>query len=496
MEPESQDAQRASAVSDRRPPVHAHESRPNLSSEPCIVNGRYRTFATWQSTADVMTYAAEDLTVSGRRVDLKVLCGEFAANAEFVAAVHEQARLLSKSESAHESIARVYGCDVTEDGKLVVIVERVEGRTLREVLDTGALDSYSAVLIASQVGEALDDLHSNGIVHGELRPECVVVVRTDDGNETVKLVGVELTAAHRTALGLRTRDVSPYVAPEQREHGETTEASDIYALGRLLQDLLIGTKRDIVAPAWGETRPVPPPMERIIAKALETRPQARYRTVSAMLSDMWRAQRQIDEASPAQVGLSSERSERSTVADGPRARLALVCVLVAIVLVAAVSIALAGRITALYRAAAAGPTPPASPAGRAAAVSAPTPMRAPTGRSEVPSVLAAGTASFLAPSPSTTAPRPTPGPSEPLPKERGPASSTLRRQVTTAPVVVRDSRPAPAAGRAAARPTAAAIPSTDSARPIERPQRAELAQDGADDGTAAIDWLFNRRSSE
>src|SRR5215468_4360585 len=181
----------------------------SLAPTPSIINGRYRVFGTSRSTPEAVIYTAEDLFAGGREVALEVLRGDVAADAEFVAAMQEQARSLASPECAHRGIARVYECDSTEDGRPILVVERTEGRRLREVLDTGALDAYSAVLIASQVGEALGALHRQGIVHGELTPESVVVVSGADGKESIKLIDVELTAAHRTSFGLRMRAASP-----------------------------------------------------------------------------------------------------------------------------------------------------------------------------------------------------------------------------------------------------------------------------------------------
>jgi serine/threonine protein kinase len=262
-----------------------------------IIEGRYRLGAVTAVTRDVVVYVADDVATA-RQVAVEVLRDEVAGDPDFVAAVREQAGKLVTPACAHRAIARVYECGVTEDGVLFVAVERAVGRTLREVLDArGALDPYNALRIAIQVGEALEVLHHQGIVHGELRPESVVLVTNQQVTEHAKLVGVELTAAHRTATGVRRRDAAllPYLAPEQIEYGQTTEASDVHALGRLLRDLLTAEpSRDSRAPRV-PTPLVPIAIGSIIASALSVRADQRYADVTLMLNDMWGAQSDLDD---------------------------------------------------------------------------------------------------------------------------------------------------------------------------------------------------------
>lgn len=269
----------------------------SLGLAASIVKARYRVDAIASVSRDVVRYTAEDIR-QGRRVLLEVLRGDVAADAEFVAAVRDQAEKLLSAEHVGRAIARVYDCDTTDAGDLLVVVERVEGRTLRELLEArGAFDVPTALRIASQVGEALEALHHNGIVHGELGPDCIVASEEADGIANVKLVGVELTAAHRTSRGLRLRDADdrPELAPEQIDRGETTEASDVHALGRLLRALVVGNAaRDTTGPLLGPS-PVPLSVQHIITKAAHTRPENRYPDISVMMNDIWAAHAALSE---------------------------------------------------------------------------------------------------------------------------------------------------------------------------------------------------------
>src|SRR5262245_48577926 len=265
-----------------------------------FVDGRYRLGAVMAVSRDVVVYAADD-TTADRQVALEILRDEVAADADFVAAVREQARKLSSPACAHRAIARAYDCGVTETGVLFVAFERTVGRTLREILAArGPFDPYNALRIAIPIGEALEVLHHRGIIHGEVRPESVVLVRGEGVTEQAKLVGVELTLAHRTATGVRRRDptILPYLAPEQIERAETTEAADVHALGRLLRELLTAEPSHESRSPRPYTPVVPAAIENIIASALHKQPEERYSDVTVMLNDMWGVQSEFEAPRP------------------------------------------------------------------------------------------------------------------------------------------------------------------------------------------------------
>ena len=141
-----------------------------------VIKGRYRVNALSSVSRDVVVYRAEDVR-NGRMVALEVLRDELAGDPAFVAAVRDQARTLANSAHVHRGVARVFDCGAMDTGELFVALERYEGPTLREILDArGALDPSTALRIASQLGEALETLHHNRIIHGQLDPTSVLMV--------------------------------------------------------------------------------------------------------------------------------------------------------------------------------------------------------------------------------------------------------------------------------------------------------------------------------
>jgi serine/threonine protein kinase len=253
-----------------------------------VIRSRYRVNAVSSVDRDVVVFSAEDIR-HDRPVALKVLRGELARDAEFAAAVRAQSRALAKAAHVLRGVQRVHESGDTETGQLFVVLEWVEGATLHDVLQAGgALAAPTALRVAIRVGEALEALHHNGLVHGRLGPDSVVMVK--DG-ERIRLVGTELAAAYRTPAGRRVHDRFPLgsPAPEAAERGEATEATDVYALGMLLQQLLTAGKTDPTPGSAPPTPPLSPSIRRIITTALEPRPERRYRDISVMVNDIWGA---------------------------------------------------------------------------------------------------------------------------------------------------------------------------------------------------------------
>jgi eukaryotic-like serine/threonine-protein kinase len=466
-----------------------------------IVKGRYRVNAIASVSRDVVVYTAEDIRYR-RPIALKVLRDEFAADPAFVNAVRDQASILALLSHAHRGVARVYECDAMDDGRLFVAVERTKGATLREVLDArGPLFPSTALRIASRVGEALEALHHSKIIHGELGPDSVLIVPDAYGTEHVTLVGVELTAAHRTPIGLRLHEAAPYRAPEQIERGETAEAADVYALGMLLRELLTA----VWAPGTTGAPPtLPPATERIITTALEARPEDRYPDLSVMVNDIWGAQAALAEPElrVRPVKPRSPVAIRSRPSGFP-VTLRIAGAIVATGVIAVIVWLASDRIVSHFRARVTAPalsvapversliSPPAQPLPtEPASVPSSAANAAPDGtstRSESQPVKDPSPVEERAPVVVTPAPAPQPVKDASPVEERAPAVV----KPAPPPVAVRPERPrAPAAA-----PVVVDRPRSpvESRAPAERPATANRPVTDARDGSAIIDWLLENR---
>lgn len=456
------------AASDAKRPEAAVERSLDLAGS--TLKARYRLDALRSVTRDLAVYAAEDLR-HRRPIALKVLRGEVAADAAFCASVREQAATLAMFAHLHRSVARVYECDTTETGDLFVAVERTEGATLRDLLSArGAFDPVTALRIATRIGEALEALHHNGIIHGELDPDAVFMVPADGGPERVTLAGVELTAAYRTPIGLRVRGTAHpgYRAPEQVDGGETTPSADVYALGMLLRELL--TAPTAPEPAGVETPPpvIPAAIERIIATALDSQPARRYADISVMLNDLWGAHARLGEPEARRrSGKRPPPGRRRPHQRRRRGRLRIAAAVVTAAAAATVWLAAGDRIVSRFRARAAAPTTPAGAADPLPPppISASQPLPAEPPRAPAPEAAAAV--------------KETPPPAEPAPAPvtRRPAPSVTRPARAEAPVVRGEPR----------------RPLVPPPAPAPSPAQDRSPAGEADDGSAVVDWLLQNR---
>jgi serine/threonine-protein kinase len=463
----------------------------SLGLAGAVIKARYRVNAVSSVSRDVVLYTAEDVR-NGRSIALKVLREEVARDAAFVAAVRKQADALAAAAHVLRGVQRVYEFGTTDTGLFFVALEWAEGATLREVLDAGSqLAEPTALRIAVRVGEALEALHHNQVLHGHLGPDSVVMVT--DG-ERIRLVGVELTAAYRTPIGLRLRETfSPaYRAPEQIARGEATEATDVYALGMLLRELVGPSRAGQGSSTVAEPTRLSPAIARVISTALEVRPERRYPDISMMVNDIWGAAAALAESEPRARSVKARGNPRRRVR---RRRLPIALNVTAAAMAGGIVLALvwdAGldRIVSRFHVRVAPPPvtaipvqpetrPPSdAPSPDAPSLAGPTLEPPPLPRAEIRAVKDESTPERRAPV--VVKPRPAP--------------AVMRQPPVASSVAGGPVRPA-----IEARPPAEPRASVESSAPIERqapaepPARPERSATPGGDGSAVIDWLLNRR---
>jgi eukaryotic-like serine/threonine-protein kinase len=243
----------------------------------------------------------------GREVAVKRLRSDLAMDATF------QARFRREAQAAaglnHPNIVAVYdtGEEMAPDGTHVqpfIVMERVEGRTLREVLnDDRKLLPERALEIISGVLGALDYSHRAGIVHRDIKPGNVML--TPDGQVKVMDFGIARAVADATSVTQTSAVVgtAQYLSPEQAR-GETVDSrSDIYSAGCLLYELLASRPpftgdspfsvayqhvREQADPPSTHNADIPPALDAIVMKALAKRVEDRYQSAAEMLSDVRR----------------------------------------------------------------------------------------------------------------------------------------------------------------------------------------------------------------
>lgn len=259
---------------------------------PVTFSGRYRLERELGHGAMGYVYLARDLK-HGRHVAVKVLAPETSRELDaerFLAEVHTAAGL------THPHILMVHDSG-EEDGRLYYVMPRVEGESLRDLLDRrGRLPLGEAADIAHQVTEGLAYAHAHGIVHRDIKPGNILV--DSIGHVYIADFGLALALSsvsnvRRTGAGIALG--SPlYMSPEQAAGEETVDArSDIYAVGCILFEMLAGAPpfdgtsvRDVMshhvtkAPPLLRTRraDVPAALEREVQRALAKDPADRQPT--------------------------------------------------------------------------------------------------------------------------------------------------------------------------------------------------------------------------
>ncbi len=187
---------------------------------------------------------------------------------------------------SHPNIARLLDAGVTAAGQPYLVLEYVEGTRLDTFADAHQLDVPARLRLLLQVCDAVAHAHTHLVLHRDLKPSNVLV----DGDGRVKLLdfGVGSWLDHESGPGAPAgprRFTPEYAAPEQLHGGAITTATDVYALGVLLQGLLTGQSPSGAAPP---SRRLRGDLDAIVAKALKTDPAERYEGVSALAEDVRR----------------------------------------------------------------------------------------------------------------------------------------------------------------------------------------------------------------
>lgn len=192
--------------------------------------------------ADV--YRAHDKLLD-RSVAVKILHPQFSNDAEFIEKFHREAQGAAKL--SHPNIVNIY--DVGEEaGSHYIVMEYVAGDTLKnEIQQQGHLPVAESLDIARQIAEALEHAHQNNLVHCDIKPHNILMMR--DGRVKVADFGIAraVTASTMTYSGNVIGSVH-YFSPEQAKGTVVTPKSDVYSLGIVLYEMLTGK-----LPFTGET---------------------------------------------------------------------------------------------------------------------------------------------------------------------------------------------------------------------------------------------------
>ena len=285
-----------------------------------VVNYRYEILEKCGDGSFFTVYKARD-KVLNRLVAVKLLLPQYAANKEFAERVIAEAQ--TSVALSNPNIAKVFEAD-HQDGIYFIALEYVRGINLKDKIRRLApFAPTQTVDVAIAIAEALDSAHHQTMVHGDVRPQNVIV--TSDSQVKVTDFGMAAAVSMFPAIQTNTvlRSVH-YMSPEVAEGKTARPTSDVYSLGVVMYEMLTGTVPfdgdTAIAVALRQAKDPPPPLrtlnsgvpkvlEAIVLKALQKIPEDRYRTMQEMIQDLRAVRQQLDSPQFIQKNQDNESTE-------------------------------------------------------------------------------------------------------------------------------------------------------------------------------------------
>jgi serine/threonine-protein kinase len=262
-----------------------------------VLSGRYRLEAKLGSGGMSTVYLARDETLD-RPVAVKVMHREMSEQADQLERFRQEARAVAKL--THPNVVSVI--DAGEDGGYPYIVfEYVEGETLKQrIARVGALDTQEALAYAIEIARGLTVAHARNMVHRDIKPQNILIDSEGRAKLTDFGISRQLEQDGMTATG-RVLGTTDYVAPEQAMGQAVDQRSDVYSLGVVLYEMLIGQvpfhADSQVGVAMKHVNEELPDVQRrrpevsaavalVVERATAKDPAERYQKVGEMIDDL------------------------------------------------------------------------------------------------------------------------------------------------------------------------------------------------------------------
>ena len=274
-------------------------------------------------------YMARDTRLD-RTVAIKILSESLAADPLFRERFDREARAISRLDHPHICALHDVG---EQDGTAYLVMQYLDGDTLAERLEKGALPLEQALRYAIEIADALDKAHSAGIVHRDLKPGNIKLTAAgakllDFGlaKNAAPLIAGPTSMAPTTPAGLTAQGTIlgtlQYMAPEQLEGLDADARTDVFAFGTVLYEMVTGAKafyggsqaslvgailKDTPKPMSSALPRVSPSLERVTFTCLEKRPEDRWQSMRDLARELkWIAQ--SPRAESTRVGSRPQRS--------------------------------------------------------------------------------------------------------------------------------------------------------------------------------------------
>jgi tRNA A-37 threonylcarbamoyl transferase component Bud32 len=265
-----------------------------------------------------------------RYVAIKVLRTELAQDQEFIDRFRREA--LAVAKLAHPNILHVYDAGAAH-GVYYIVMDYVDAGSLKDLIQLGPVNTDQAVFIATQLADALDYAHREGLIHRDIKPSNILLTR--DGRPLITDFGIAKavhasTRLTRTGTSIGTPE---YMAPEQIQGQSVDGRTDIYALGIVLYEMLTGqvpfSAQTPVATLYRQVNEPPPPLQQmnisipawldaVVDSALAKRPDERFQRARDLAKAL-EARRMPGDAEPAKAA-AAPPSKRKRPAPEPTER--------------------------------------------------------------------------------------------------------------------------------------------------------------------------------
>ena len=261
-----------------------------------LLDGRYEILEAIGFGGMAVVYKARCHRLN-RLVAIKILKDELSKDEEFRNRFHAESQAVAKLN--HPNIMSVHDVS-THEGTDYIVMELIDGITLKQYMEKkGTLNWKETLHFAMQIAKALEHAHSQGIVHRDIKPHNVMVLK--NGSAKVTDFGIARLMSQSNTLTKEALGSVHYISPEQAKGGRVDNRSDLYSLGVVMYEMMTGrAPYDGDSPVavaiqhinGGATMPsvlnpnIPGGLEQIIMKCMATDPSQRYNSATALLYDL------------------------------------------------------------------------------------------------------------------------------------------------------------------------------------------------------------------
>ena len=261
-----------------------------------LLDNRYEILEEIGSGGMAVVYRARCHRLN-RLVAIKILKDEYSRDDEFRRRFQAESQAVAML--SHPNIVSVYDVSRSDDIDYIVM-ELIDGLTLKQYMEQkGQLSWRETLHFAAQIAKALEHAHSRGIIHRDIKPHNIMVLK--DGSVKVADFGIARVSSSQNTLTREALGSVHYISPEQAKGGRVDERTDLYSLGVVMYEMLTGRP-----PYDGETpvsvaiqhinsAPVPPSLlnsevpkglEQIVLHAMAADLDKRYASATEMIRDM------------------------------------------------------------------------------------------------------------------------------------------------------------------------------------------------------------------